>query len=122
MGYYTSYTFSIYANPDVQLVDPQANEKAAVIINQFVDKELEGMFDDGSDGDHYIWYGTESFKWYDCDDDMKKLSSMLPDVVLKMEGSGEEEGDLWQSYFLNGKHQYCPAKITYDDFDPSKLQ
>jgi hypothetical protein len=61
-------------------------------------------------------------KWYSCEKDMKEFSIKHPKTVFMLTGSGEENGDLWHAYFLNGKMQMCKAIITYDDFDHSKLQ
>lgn len=60
-------------------------------------------------------------KWYDCESDMKKISLNHPNTVFKISGKGEESGDIWSRYFLNGKCQYCVAKIVVDDFDENKL-
>lgn len=125
MGYYTQYTLYIHANPEVQLLDEKANEKAAEVINKFFNDEenfgYAGCFDDESDGEHFMWRSSETIKWYDCDEDMKKLSLMVPDVVLLLEGNGEEETDIWKSYYLNGKAQFCKAKIVFEDFNPEKM-
>lgn len=61
-------------------------------------------------------------KWYDYDKDMLALSSRFPGVLFKLHGAGEDQGDLWDHYFLGGRVQRCPAKITYESFDPRKLK
>ena len=61
-------------------------------------------------------------KWYDHEDDMKKLSLMFPDIVFDLYGEGDEAGDIWHKYFKNGKMQRCPAKICFDAYDESKLE
>jgi hypothetical protein len=63
----------------------------------------------------------EDTKWYSFEKDMRELSLCCPSTVFMLSGSGEENGDLWKAYFLNGKMQMCKAMITYDDFDHSKL-
>ena len=60
--------------------------------------------------------------WYDWEHDMRVLSSKFPELMFELTGAGENYEDLWTSYFNNGKMQYCPATITYDDFDISKLR
>ena len=41
--------------------------------------------------------------------------------ILSLYGNGEEDGDMWVEYFMNGKVQTEKAVITYADFDPKKL-
>jgi hypothetical protein len=35
---------------------------------------------------------------------------------------GEEGGDMWKRYYKNGKVQVANAKITYDEYDETKLE
>lgn len=63
-----------------------------------------------------------TWKWYDHEYDMRSLSERYPGVIFTLHGAGEESGDLWRKYFLNGKMQEVPARIEYDCFDTSKLQ
>lgn len=63
----------------------------------------------------------EVYKWYDNENDMLLLSKEFPDVLFKLHGEGEDNEDIWNKYFMNGKMQYCPAKIVYEPFDKNKL-
>lgn len=63
----------------------------------------------------------EVYKWYDNENDMLLLSKEFPDVLFKLHGEGENNEDIWNKYFMNGKMQYCPAKITYEPFNKNKL-
>ena len=62
------------------------------------------------------------FKWYEHNGEMLELSEQFPETVFCLSGKGEESGDLWKSYYKNGKMQYCPARIVFDEFDESKLK
>ena len=65
--------------------------------------------------------GDDECKWYDNEDDMLLLSKEFPDVLFKLHGEGEDNEDIWDKYFMNGKMQYCPAKIMCPPFDRAKL-
>jgi hypothetical protein len=67
-------------------------------------------------------YAEMSGKWYDHEDDMKKVSKENKGVLFTLHGEGEEGGDLWRKYFLNGKMQEAYARIEYDEFDSAKLK
>lgn len=98
MGYYTHYTV------EVAPLTPE------------IDEEI-------NDNDDYyaIQEYSDAAKWYDHDDDMKRLSIKHPESLFKLTGEGEESGDLWIKYYKNGKMPYCPAIVTYEEFDESKL-
>lgn len=52
---------------------------------------------------------------------MLLLSKEFPDVLFKLHGEGEDNEDIWDKYFMNGKMQYCPAEIMCPPFDRAKL-
>lgn len=64
---------------------------------------------------------TDECKWYEHTEEMAEYSKKYPDCIFKIHGEGEDFGDLWDEYFLNGKHQSCPAQIYYPKFDMEKL-
>lgn len=104
MGYYTHYTLKFNSNESIE----------EHIGNHWISK----YFDQSVDGS----YRSDAIKWYEHEDDMRVLSGQFPGVLFTLEGEGEEGGDLWIKYFLNGKMQSSPAKITYEPFDASKLK
>ncbi len=61
-------------------------------------------------------------KWYEHEEHMKAISKEYPDVIFQLNGEGEESGDVWIKYFVNGKMQKAAAKITFDEFDEKKLK
>lgn len=65
-------------------------------------------------------YGT--IKWYEHEKDILAISRRFPKILFILEGEGEDSGDIWKKYFKNGKIQVCKAKITFDEFDESKLR
>lgn len=113
MGYYTdfilefenkdrsSYTFN---NPNIRI----ALEKELLELEVFDDIDLE--------------YSCRAWaKWYDYEDDMRRISQKFPDILFYLHGDGEDGDDKWDDYFLNGGYQHCPAEIYYPPFDPSCL-
>jgi len=59
--------------------------------------------------------------WFNCDQDMKEYSLKYPELVFTLQGLGEDRDDMWFKYFKNGKMQECPAIITFDKYDETKL-
>ena len=53
---------------------------------------------------------------------MREYSKRHPKTVFKLIGTGEEAGDMWIEYYLNGKMQRTVAKIVFDDYDQNKLE
>lgn len=99
MGYYTHY--NIEFSPRKQEVEQEIEEN----------EDLYALQED-----------SDSCKWYDHDTDMKSLSNKFPEVLFKLKGEGEEAGDLWHKYYKNGKMQYCPAIVAFEQYDESKLK
>jgi hypothetical protein len=69
-----------------------------------------------------VFYGINEFgesrdavKWYDYNKNMIKLSEIFPNYLFTMDGEGEESGDIWRHYFLNGKEQKEMAQIKFGE-------
>lgn len=45
----------------------------------------------------------ESCNWYEHDQDMKAVSKVFPHLLLVLDGSGEESGDIWRKIYLDGE-------------------
>jgi hypothetical protein len=60
--------------------------------------------------------------WDNYDMDMRGISKDYPDVIFELSGEGEESGDIWKKYYVNGKIQKCKARIVFDEFDEKKLK
>jgi hypothetical protein len=109
MGYYTNYSLEV-RDADKDVIDAVEH----IILED--DQDTWYALQEGLDT-----FGEEC-KWYDHDEDMKKLSIQFPKALFVLTGDGEESGDQWITYYRNGKMQKCEAIITYDDFDPKKLK
>lgn len=128
MGYYTYYDLETpQPTKDCQLTDEQIAEK---LVEAFASLSY---FECDSDRLRELWrsrrqnmqalgndwlveaagvvnevlFFNDNIKWYDYDSDMIGISSSIPNVYFILCGDGEECGDLWRSYFLNGtEHRF----------------
>lgn len=105
MGYYTKYSLEIIPN------DYDANLELLLESESFCEYSPLISF----------MCGSRESKWYEHDDDMKKLSSKFPDKLFILSGHGEEDGDIWRKYYKNGKVQRVDAEIVFEEFDEDKL-
>lgn len=60
--------------------------------------------------------------WYDHDKDMMNLSLRWKELIFCLKGEGERRNDMWVKYYKDGKTYKTEAKITYEDFNESKLK
>jgi len=108
MGYYTYYTVETDSGVDLEAYIERV-------------KEIEGELSEPLDTLRWV-LGGDSCKWYGWKEDMIIISKNFPGVLFTITGEGEEGGDLWIAYVKEGKVQVCEAKITYDEYDESKLE
>lgn len=104
MGYNTSHELEVVQG-DLNLIEELRNE---------------------SEGARYaIGYNgnaRQDCKWYSHEEDLRAFSKKHPEAILRLNGEGEESGDIWTEYYKNGKMQKCKAKITFDDYCEDKLK
>ena len=86
-------------------------------------KDWDVTLNDGLENEPYV---SDDFqigpnRAYEHTEDMRKISKIYQNVIFSLYGNGEEDGDMWVKYFMNGKVQTEDAVITYADFDPKKL-
>lgn len=65
---------------------------------------------------------SDSVKWYEHEEVMRKMSKDVRGLLFKLHGEGEETGDIWDKYFLNGKMQICKAQVVIPTFDEKLLK
>lgn len=136
MGYYTQFKISVNGkleNKQRVAELEKAKKEAEVLTGKLkelalaaVEKELnfEKNIDIQKVVSDKIGYNPfeEETKWYNHENDMREISKQFPDVIFQLNGEGEESGDIWVKYFVNGKMQTASAKITFDGFDQKKLK
>ena len=135
MGYYTEYTLVI---DNSQVKDEVEKKKQSEIeeiqqsnisdelkmrLIKDVEKTYRTSIVTKSDVIDFLTYDPfeDQCKWYEHTEDMRKISEKYQNVIFSLYGNGEEDGDMWVKYFMNGKVQTEEAVITYADFDPKKL-
>ena len=135
MGYYTEYTLVI---DNSQVKDEVEKKKQSEIeeiqqsnisdelkmrLIKDVEKTYRTSIATQSDVIDFLTYDPfdDECKWYEHTEDMRKISEKYQNVIFSLYGNGEEDGDMWVKYFMNGKVQTEEAVITYADFDPKKL-
>ena len=90
MGYYTTFSMTVDKDGDK--------------IEDWIASHPEDIFRDVfeyMDGGN--WSSLESAKWYECDTDMAELSALFPDVLFAVTGIGEDTGDVWRTWYREGK-------------------
>ena len=112
MGYYTSHEISVYQN-DSELSEEKIKD---LTVSKFRELDVIGY----AFTENLNTY--DSVKWYNHQSHMKILSEYIKDVVFLLEGEGEESGDVWKEYWLNGRVQKCKARLEFDDFSVKKLK
>ena len=65
---------------------------------------------------------VDSLKWYEHEEEMVELSKRFPTTLFTLHGEGEDNADVWDKYFLNGKIQRDQGRIVYEGFNPVKLR
>lgn len=135
MGYYTKFNISIQGKPlnDKELANiEKLTEEANKLSGELKKIALKGIEDakgkilDNPEEIIAQQIGYNPFqnrcKWYEVVEDMRIVSEKYPQTLFILEGEGDQSGDIWKKYFLNGKMQKADAKITFDEFDENKLQ
>ena len=104
MGYNTYFRLTTIPELD-ELSEPAIEfiPKSDFTVNDLINEELDSM------------------KWYNYEEDMKSISKSFPTVVFILDGEGEENGDIWREFFMNGKSYFWALKYELPDFDEKLL-
>ena len=103
MGYLTNYTLTVYTSDMKKITD--SGDFDNPMIKNFHDYDF--------------WENT--CLWEDPEGDMKRYSKLHPNAIFQLHGEGEDNFDIWEKWFVNGKMQVCETKIAISPFDPSQL-
>lgn len=109
MGYRTAYTLTLLSDTfeDIKLE----------IISKLRRRNDTARFTLDEKGNT-----CERASWYEHDEDMKEFSGLFPSILFKLHGEGEGAGDVWDTYYKNGKMQHCQAKLIIPAYDENLLK
>ena len=117
MGYQTHFSLKVdlmVGGKIAQLVDRAPLDAVIANLLETVEEARYALDNDGSTS------GNES-KWYEHQEEMREFSKLHPSVLFTLHGEGEENGDIWDEYYLNGKLQVVKAQMQIAPFDAKKL-
>jgi hypothetical protein len=89
---------------------PVGTQNLHAMIPKYITEHGSNFYainEDGASADPCKWYTHESINF--------------PNVLFTLNGEGEEPGDIWAKYFVNGKVQTAKAQLVFEEFNPSKL-
>jgi hypothetical protein len=55
-------------------------------------------------------------KWYDWEKEVTAISAKFPDLLIEIDGDGEESDDFWKARIKNGECEIVRGKIVYSEF------
>lgn len=114
MGYYTNYSIQGENRENDPDSDVDVTFESILETLRQENEEARYAFDESGDCNN-------NCKWYNAQSELVEFSKNYPGWLFTVRGEGEETGDMWVWYIMNGKVQEAPAIITYDEFDESKL-
>jgi hypothetical protein len=116
MGYATRYTLEVRDPVSNYLLEDE--RFLGLIIADLRGSNGEAKYALQANG---LASGDDS-RWYEHQEDMTEFSKKYPTFLFVLNGEGEESGDIWREYFLNGKSQHEKATLQIPPFDRTKLQ
>ena len=102
MGYYTTYRLQCSPVKNVDIAESIQNWLTEHGVIGYALDEFSDYYNHS-----LIISDHEPVKWYEFNDDMIELSEAFPEVTFKLHGEGEESGDIWDRYYLNGDVEDC---------------
>lgn len=99
MGYYTKFSMkAIDLKPGKDR--PTLDEAFFNSLQLYGSEAGEELWISQGDGFSFC---DDEIKWYEHDLEMIAVSKKNKDIVFILDGDGEETGDVWRKFYLNGK-------------------
>ena len=94
MGYYTTYT--------IKLVSGDENDFDSLLKDIRTKSSVD-----------FTEYEVQEAKWSDHDKDMLELSRKYPDLIVQLDGDGQDSEDLWATRYRNGESESVGAVLPF---------
>lgn len=126
MGYYTHYSFEIHSYGENKTIEDRDVATKILEMTEENDRFYPLVQEIENNGGAEYYTGrhgleleySESVKWYEHDDEMRELSLEFPELTFKLHGCGEEDGDIWDAYYRDGKScRYEPVMPKFNEND-----
>lgn len=65
--------------------------------------------------------GTKKFNWSSSIEDMKEISKIYNDRVITLQYLGDKVSECYREYYLCGRVQFVPVRMSFDDFNEDYL-
>lgn len=102
MGYQTDYFISVETEKG-EIPSPEVMEE---LEDALQDEDLSVYFEFSGRAEMFNWKyqfsSADSYKWYDYEEDMKWISSRIPEIEFTVVDFGEDKVDMWYQFFRNG--------------------
>lgn len=112
MGYYTRFALKEPTYRDGKPLSDDLLEQICNEVPSGYSFTIGELLDDALD----------DMKWYECLEDMARLSVKYQNVLFTLSGRGEESGDIWAAYFMNGESCIKRAEIVLQPLGDDELR
>ena len=117
MGYNTRYSLKVELMVEGKVVELVDDAPLAAVIAELRESNEEANYSLDAEGG-----SEEASKWYEHEKDLREFSSRHGNILFTLHGEGEENEDIWNKYFLNGKCQVAKAEIRIAPFNVKELK
>lgn len=115
MGYYTDFNLTITDRQGEYVT--KYNDKYAAVYNRLADRFAEAI--GISDAlDRLTTEQYPNWKWYDYEKDMRSIAKDFPDFIFTLEGTGEDQGDIWVEQYYGEEWARSQAEFIPPNSNP----
>lgn len=101
MGYYTLYSLTMYGREDKVAAARQALLEESRGADGSYDPYVQEL----------VTTGWVCAKCYELENQLSAVAERHPDVLIVLEGDGEDSGDLWEARWRGTEHEMQEARI-----------